>query len=93
LANYSRTGPYSIIHARQRPNDHKYRKFILASALLGDGYYAYAQDFYRNFPEYKEDLGQAVGPAVDSISFWERRFARANVRVWPEEARGEIDFY
>lgn len=91
--NYVQTGPYTIIQAKQRPNDPAYRTFILASALMGNGYYAYAQDFYRYFPEYAKDVGKALGPPVMSDGFWERKFSKATVRVWPEQEKGEIEYF
>lgn len=90
IANYSQTGPFSIIQAKQSPNNPQHRLFILASALLFDGYYAYGQDLVRRFPEYK-DIGQALGEAQEmSDGSWQREFAKATVKVWPEEKKGEI---
>jgi len=90
MANYSQTGPFSIIQARQIPNDPQHRLFILASALLGDGYYAYGQDLVRRFPEYRE-IGQALGQAQEMLDgSWQREFAGATVKVFPEKRKGEI---
>jgi len=91
-SNYAQTGPYTIIHAKQRANDPDYRIFILASALMGDGYYAYAQDFYRHFPEYDKDVGKPMGPPEMKDGYWERKFTKAMVRVYPEQEKGEIDY-
>lgn len=85
--NYSQTGPYSIIHAK---HDKEHRLFVLASALMGDGYFAYSQDFFRYYPEYGHDLGKPLGPAEYKNGCCERKFSNAIVRVWPEEKRAEI---
>jgi hypothetical protein len=89
MENYFQAGPYSIIHARQIANDPEYRTFIIASALMGDGYYAYGHNMTRQFPEY-EDIGQALGPAEKKGDHWQRRFEKAVVTVWPEKKKGEI---
>jgi hypothetical protein len=90
--NYLRTGQYTIIQAKQIPNDPTHRIFVLASALMGDGYYAYAQDFYRHFPEYEKDIGKPLGPPEIKVGVWERKFFKATVRVFPENERGEIEY-
>lgn len=90
LDNYEQIGDMSIIHARQVPNNPEYRSFILASSLMGDGYYAYAQDFFRYFPEYK-DIGKPIGEMKELCpGLFERKFEKGVVKVWPEERKGEI---
>ncbi len=91
-SNYRQTGPFTIIQAKQICNDPAHRLFVLASALMGDGYYAYGQDLFRYFPEYSRDVGKPLGPPEEKGSFWERKFSKANVRVFPEEERGEIEY-
>jgi len=87
--NYLHTGPYTIVHSR---HDKDHRLFVLASALMGNGYFAYSNDFYRFYPEYEKNLGKALGPAEMKEDYWERMFSHAVVRVWPEEKRGEIEY-
>jgi hypothetical protein len=89
LSNYAKTGPYTIVHAKQVK---ALRTFVLASTLLGDGYFAYAQDLPKTFPEYGKDLGKALAPAQDNGAYWEREFSRGTVRVWPEQKKGEISY-
>jgi hypothetical protein len=90
IRNYSLAGPFSIIHAKQVPNNPEHRLFVLASALLYDGYYAYAQDLARYFPEYRS-IGQAEGDVrVMFDGSWQREFSQATVKVWPKEKKGEI---
>ncbi|MBD3248376.1 hypothetical protein GF382_03765 [Candidatus Falkowbacteria bacterium] len=89
LKNYDSIGSYSVIHARQIPNNPKHRLFVLSSALMGDGYYAYAQDFFRWFPEY-EDIGKPLQKVKILDNVFERQYEKATVRVWPEDRRGEI---
>jgi hypothetical protein len=59
---------------------------------MGNGYFAYSNDFYRFYPEYEKNLGKALGPAEMKEDYWERMFSHAVVRVWPEEKRGEIEY-
>ncbi|MDD5031630.1 MAG: putative glycoside hydrolase [Patescibacteria group bacterium] len=90
MTNYFQTGPFSIIQARQVPNNPEHRLFILSSALLFDGYYAYGQGLIRRFPEYQE-IGKALGPAREMLDgSWQREFSKAIVKVWPGERKGEI---
>lgn len=90
MENYFQTGPFSIMHARQ--GEEGYVKFVSASALLGDGLFAYRQnETYekQDFP----DIGKALEKAyrADDGS-WHRKFERAEVVVWPEAGTGEIKY-
>lgn len=90
IENYLSLGSMSIIHARKIPNNPRHRLFVLASSLMGDGYYAYAQDFFRYFPEYSE-----IGPPLDEMKSlsngtFERNFEKAIVRVDPANKEGKI---
>jgi len=90
ITNYLETGSFSIVQAKQIANTPAHRLFILASALLGDGYYAYGQNLARRFPEYR-DIGQALSPAEEMLDgSWQREFSKATVKVWPKEKKGEI---
>lgn len=89
IDNYQLTGAHSIVHAKHRSND-EFRLFVLASALIHDGYYSYGQNSGKLFPEY-QDIGAALGPAEeDENGAWHRKFAKAEVIVWPSKKKGQI---
>jgi len=88
MENSILTGPNSIIQAKA--NGETSRQFILASALLADGYFAYGQDMTSRFPEY-QDIGQPIGIMENMPDgSWRREYEKAMVIVWPKKKEGKI---
>ena len=96
MKNYFETGPYSIIQAPQTYNE-KIVKFVLCSALMGDGYFAIGHNNYKQFKFYRK-IGNALGPHIEHEDskkpekeyYWQREFEKATVKVWPYQRKGEI---
>ncbi len=87
---YLAQGENAIIQIKRTPSK-EHLLFGLASALLGDGYFAVGHNFSGWFPEF-ETLGRALGPhQVDNQhDIWYRVFEKGLVKVYPELRKGEI---
>jgi len=89
MENYLQAGPYAAVQAKT--NGGSWRQFVLASALLSDGYFIYGQNGGSWFPEYQEDIGQPMGIMEKMFDdSWQREYERATVIVWPEKQEGKI---
>ena len=90
MDNYAQTGPYSIVQAKI--NGDSWRQFVLASALLGGGYFIHGQNGDSWFPEY-QDVGQPLGKMVKMPDgSWQREYKKAVIIVWPEKREGKIQY-
>ena len=90
LTNYVLTGPYSIVQAKS--NGDNWRQFVLASALLGNGYFIYGQNNSSWFPEYQE-IGKPVGVMKKMTDgSYRREYEKATAIVWPEKREGKIQY-
>jgi len=90
MSNYAQTGPYSILNAEEKQG-RQYWQFVLASTLMGDGYFSYGQNNLSWFNEYRP-LGQPVAAAKKAGDCWERQFTQGKVRACPKNQTGQITY-
>ena len=99
MKNYLASGPFSIIQSRQT-GDVKFIKFVLASTLMGDGYFAIGHNNRKQYDFYKK-IGKPLGSHAEikgknipkKETYWQREFEKATVKVWPYKRRGEIIYH
>jgi hypothetical protein len=93
MQNYAQNGPYSILQAIRKSNSQENRLFVLASTLMGDGFYMYGHNFTRAYPEYRKigyPKGNFTVNGEGTEECWTREFDGATVKVWPQIQKGEI---